>query len=130
MLVESDWSGKVVICPECSKGVTVPEMSTGGATVNNNFAMPDGGEEKMLSAAEEKLLLAKLEAIRAECGIEDYPAWQKGLRSLLFAAIPCVIVLLVMLTTGAAANVVYIFIGCALVFMGIIWTFATFRNPV
>ena len=128
MTVKADWCGKVVICPSCNGGVIVPEIGSGKTEAlqqSTTFHL----EEKSLSAAEERLLLAKLDAIRAECEIEDYPAWKKGLRSLLFAAVPCMLILLIMLTTGAAGNIIYVSAGCSLVFMGIIWTFATFRNP-
>lgn len=123
-----EWSGKVVICPHCNMGITVPKIAPAPPPPPPPAKKTSG--EKVLSATEEKLLLTKLDAIRAEYDdLEDYPAWNRGLRNLLSAAVPCGILLLLLMLLGIESRAVYIVAGCSLAIMFIFWTFGTFRSP-
>ena len=122
----AEWRGIEVMCPECGKEISVPEEEE---TVTPPPPPPPAVpvRKKVLTEAEEKILIARVAAMRDASGIDDYPAWGKGGRSVLFTAVPCVIVLLIMLTTGVAGRVVLISAEVFLLILSGIWVFSTFR---
>ena len=78
---------------------------------------------------DERLLAAKLDAIRASSGIDDYPRLGRGIAAAVAAAAFFALILLIMLFSGARGDVAEVTAYIGIAAAVICWTFGTFRMP-
>ena len=79
------------------------------------------------SEPDEKLIAAKLAAIRASSGIDDYPRWGRGIAAAVCAAAFFALILLIMIFSGAKGDVVEVTAYIGIAAAAVCWTFGTFR---
>lgn len=78
---------------------------------------------------DEKLLAAKLAAIRASSGIDDYPRWGRGIAAAAAAVAFFALILIIMFFSGAGGDAVEVTAYIGIATAVICWTFGTFRMP-